>query len=119
MKRKTDEVGFSGNALGFGRTNPTQNLVESFPMKDGKMPGDSKYAYNPMNNPYVDRDARLNYTILHNGSTWLGKQLETYQGELITQAVRNIVKRVIICVSLWGNMMQIERIMMVICFIYG
>ena len=44
------------------------------------MPGDSKYAYNPMNNPYVDRDARLNYTILHNGSTWLGKQLETYQG---------------------------------------
>ena len=72
-----------------------------------------------MNNPYVDRDARLNYTILHNGSTWLGKQLRHIRGELITQAVRNIVKRVIICVSLWGNMMQIERIMMVICFIYG
>ena len=80
IETKNGPLGFSGNALGFGRTNPTQNLVESFPMKDGKMPGDSKYAYNPMNNPYVDRDARLNYTILHNGSTWLGKQLETYQG---------------------------------------
>lgn len=34
-------LGFSGNALGYGNTNPTQNLVESFLMKDGKTPGNS------------------------------------------------------------------------------
>lgn len=73
-------LGFTGSATGFGRTNPTENLVESFPMKDGKMPGDSqKYTYQE-NNPYINRDPRLDFTILHQGSSWLGKQLQTYFG---------------------------------------
>lgn len=74
-------LGFSGNSLGNGNTNPTQNLVESFPMKDGKMPGNSdKYAYNPMDDPFKDRDPRLDFTILHNGSRWLNATLETQVG---------------------------------------
>jgi hypothetical protein len=73
-------LGFTGNALGKGRTLPTQNLVDAFPMKDGKaIDESSKYTYDP-SKPYDNRDPRLNYTVLHNGSQWLGSVLQTYQG---------------------------------------
>ena len=75
-------LGFTGNALGNGRTTPSQNLVDAFPMLDGKMPGESsKYVYN-INDPYANRDPRLNKTILHNGSSWLGRTLDMTQGGL-------------------------------------
>ena len=85
-KNKTIELangplGFSGNSLGNGNTNPTQNLVESFPMKDGKMPGKSdKYVYNSVDDPFKDRDPRLDLTVLHHGSKWLNTTLETQVG---------------------------------------
>lgn len=73
-------LGFTGDALGKGRTLPTQNLVDAFPMKDGKAIGESsKYTYDPLK-PYDNRDPRLGYTVLHNGSMWLGSILQTYQG---------------------------------------
>ena len=73
-------LGFSGNALGNGRTNPTQNLVDAFLMRDGKLRGESeRYPYNTQT-PYVNRDPRLTLNILHNGSNWLGRVLETNQG---------------------------------------
>lgn len=72
-------LGFSANALGQGRTLPSQNLVEAFPMRDGKKIGEStKYAYT-INDQYANRDPRLDITVLHNGSNWLGRQLATYQ----------------------------------------
>ena len=73
-------LGFTGNALGNGRTTPSQNLVDAFPMLDGKMPGESnKYVYNA-NDPYANRDPRLNKTVLHHGSNWLGRVLDLTQG---------------------------------------
>mgnify|MGYP000888373921 CR=1 FL=1 len=73
-------LGFSGNKMGYGRTNPTQNLVDAFPMKDGKPIGQStKYVYDSQR-PYDNRDPRLDITVLHNGSHWLGIALQTYQG---------------------------------------
>ena len=40
-------LGFSGDNLGKGRTLPTQNLVDAFPMKDGMFAGQgSKYTLN-------------------------------------------------------------------------
>jgi len=73
-------LGFTGKALGGGRTNPTQNLVDAFLMKDGKMRGESsKYQYN-MQTPYLNRDPRLDLMVLHNGSSWLGTTLETNLG---------------------------------------
>lgn len=80
IERRNGPLGFSGNAQGDGRTNPTQNLVNAYLMKDGKMRGEStKYPYNPQR-PYDNRDPRLGIQILHNGANWLGKQLETNQG---------------------------------------
>ncbi|MBD5279217.1 MAG: RagB/SusD family nutrient uptake outer membrane protein [Bacteroides sp.] len=73
-------LGFTGNALGSGRTNPSQDLVDAFPMKDGKKIRQSeKYAYST-DNQYDNRDPRLNMTVLHNGSQWMGRTLVTYLG---------------------------------------
>ena len=73
-------LGLSGNSLGKGRTLPTQNLVDAFPMRDGKFPGKgSKYALDA-SNPYENRDPRLDYTVLHHGSLWLRTMLDTSIG---------------------------------------
>ncbi|MDD4992851.1 MAG: RagB/SusD family nutrient uptake outer membrane protein [Paludibacter sp.] len=74
-------VGFAGTNVGLGRTSPTQNLVDAFPMKDGKAIGDptSKYTYS-INKMYTNRDSRLDLTVLHNGSNWLSTSLQTFNG---------------------------------------
>ena len=60
--------GFSGTANSVGRTNPTQNLVDSYETING-LPIDQDPAYNAQN-PYANRDPRLEQTILHHGSIW-------------------------------------------------
>jgi hypothetical protein len=73
-------LGFTGSSLGNGRTNPTQNLVDAFLMRDGKMMGESeRYPYNGQR-PYDNRDPRLGQTIIYHGATWLGKVMETNLG---------------------------------------
>ncbi|WP_370567556.1 RagB/SusD family nutrient uptake outer membrane protein [Dysgonomonas sp. Marseille-P4677] len=73
--------GYSGNAKGNARTSPTQDLVNAFPMKDGKAIGQSsKYPYSFNASMYDNRDPRLDYTILHQGSHWLSSILATYEG---------------------------------------
>lgn len=72
-------LGLSGGKQGHGRTNPTQNLVDAFLMKDGKFIDDKGSAYNK-ERPYDNRDPRLEYTIIHNGSNWLGTTMQTWQG---------------------------------------
>lgn len=73
-------VGFNGVNLGNGRTSPTQNLVDAFPMLDGRSIADQNSKYNyTMAGMYVNRDPRLEKTILHNGSQWLNSTLETFQ----------------------------------------
>jgi hypothetical protein len=60
--------GFSGNVNSTGRTNPTQNLVDSYETSNG-LAIDKDPAYNPQN-PYANRDPRLEQTILRHGSIW-------------------------------------------------
>ncbi|TWR26660.1 RagB/SusD family nutrient uptake outer membrane protein [Mucilaginibacter achroorhodeus] len=55
-----------------GRLNalaPTQELVDSYLMTNGKKPGDAGSGYNE-NNPYVNRDPRLTYTIVYHNYQW-------------------------------------------------
>lgn len=55
---------------GSGKMNPSQNLVDAFPMIDGYPIGDSRSAYRyDANNPFTNRDPRLDTYIIHNGST--------------------------------------------------
>ncbi len=46
---------------------PYQGLVDAYPMKNGKAIGEEGSGYDPQN-PYANRDPRLDNTIIHDGS---------------------------------------------------
>jgi len=71
-------VGIS-SAIGGGITSPTQDLVNAFPMINGKAITDPTSGYNAAK-PYTDRDPRFAATILYNGTNWLTAPLATYNG---------------------------------------
>lgn len=54
---------------GKGRINPSQNLVDAFPMANGFPITDSRSGYNSQN-PYANRDPRLKAYILTDGDTY-------------------------------------------------
>lgn len=60
--------GYGANIHSSGRINPTQNLVDSYETLKG-LPIDKDPDYEDQN-PYVNRDPRLEQTILHQGSMW-------------------------------------------------
>jgi len=66
--------GFTGTITSTGRTNPTQNFVDCYETIKG-LPIDQDPTYDETN-PYVNRDPRLEQTILHQGSIWGDVQQE-------------------------------------------
>ncbi|MEI2273015.1 RagB/SusD family nutrient uptake outer membrane protein [Sphingobacterium sp. ML3W] len=68
---------------GWGGNTPYQNLVDAYQMKNGLAPlnedgtVNTASGYDP-NNPYVNRDPRFDATILHNGSMYRGRAVETF-----------------------------------------
>lgn len=64
---------------------PYHELVEAFPMKNGKAIDDPDSGYDP-EHPYDNRDPRMGYTIIYNGAKWIknkGEEAEpvyTYRG---------------------------------------
>jgi hypothetical protein len=58
---------FPPSLYGRGRVNPTQNLVDAFPMANGYPITDPASGYDPAN-PYVNRDPRLSKYIVLNES---------------------------------------------------
>ncbi|WP_159106026.1 RagB/SusD family nutrient uptake outer membrane protein [Leeuwenhoekiella sp. MAR_2009_132] len=63
---------------GWGGNLPTQNLVDSYDMIDGE-PQDESTLYDP-ENPYENLDPRFEQTIVHNGSTFRGREIELFEG---------------------------------------
>lgn len=59
---------FPPSILGGGQINPTQNLVDAFPMANGYPIDDPNSGYDDQN-PYANRDPRLSLYIVYNGST--------------------------------------------------
>lgn len=59
---------FPPSLYGTGYMNPSQNLVDAFPMTNGYPISDAAAGYDA-NNPYAGRDPRLGKYILYNGST--------------------------------------------------
>jgi len=57
----------SRGAVGNHGSYAYQDLVDAFPMKNGKAITDPQSGYDA-SNPYANRDPRLNYTIIHNES---------------------------------------------------
>ena len=63
-----------------GRTNPTQELVDAFEVRStGRLITDANSGYTATN-PYANRDPRLNFSIMYNGSTFKNKTVDTYVG---------------------------------------
>jgi hypothetical protein len=59
---------------------PTQNLVDAYEMKNGKPITDPTSGYDPQN-PYTNRDSRLDKSIVHQGTVYkAGVVIETYRG---------------------------------------
>lgn len=67
---------FPPTLFGNGRVNPSQNLVDAFPMANGLPITDPNSGYDPQN-PYANRDPRLELYIIHNGSKFKGATITT------------------------------------------
>lgn len=60
---------FPPTLYGNGRVNPSQNLVDAFPMNNGRPITDPNSGYDPQN-PYANRDSRLANTVVYHGMTF-------------------------------------------------
>ncbi|MBN2818053.1 MAG: RagB/SusD family nutrient uptake outer membrane protein [Bacteroidales bacterium] len=69
---------FMPSLWGNGRTNPSQQLVDAFPMKDG-YPITKSSLYDP-SNPYTSRDNRFGLSIIYNNASFGGKVAQIYVG---------------------------------------
>lgn len=63
-----------------GRTNPTQEMVDAFEMRTTGRPITDIASGYAATNPYANRDPRLNFAIMYNGSTFKGRTVDTYVG---------------------------------------
>ena len=77
-----EENNYPPSIYGRGRVNPTQNLVDAFPMANGYPITSDASGYDP-SDPYADRDPRLKEYILVNG------ELQGATGALINTAQDN------------------------------
>ncbi|MBL7698073.1 MAG: RagB/SusD family nutrient uptake outer membrane protein [Chitinophagaceae bacterium] len=70
----------------FGNSRPTQNLVDSYEMTNGKSITDPTSGYDP-GNPYENRDERFYGSVLYNGVEWRGVTIETFNDGLFGPGV--------------------------------
>jgi len=76
--RTLENQNFPPMFFGQGRTNPSQNLVDAYPLKNGFPITDTRSGYNPQN-PYVNRDNRFELSIYYNGKIFNSdRPLEIY-----------------------------------------
>ena len=77
QKNATQErENFPPTLYGNGRVNPSQNLVDAFPMRSGLPITDPASGYDPQN-PYANRDPRLADNIIYNGTTFRKAEIIT------------------------------------------
>ncbi|MDP2338183.1 MAG: RagB/SusD family nutrient uptake outer membrane protein [Bacteroidota bacterium] len=71
-----EKANFPPSLFGNGNVNPTQNLVDAFPMANGYPISHPLSLYNPAN-PYAGRDYRLALYIVYNGNKMSAKTITT------------------------------------------
>jgi hypothetical protein len=77
--RSRENDNFPPSLFGYGRINPTQNIVDAFPMLNGYPINHASSAYDPLH-PYANRDPRLNLYVICNGSSYKGTVIRTGVG---------------------------------------
>jgi len=80
VEKNNAPVGFT-SAGGKGATSPTQELVDAFPTDSGRSITDPASGYDP-DHPYDHRDPRMSLTVFYNGSLWLNRAVQIYDGGL-------------------------------------
>ena len=78
--RTLEAAHFPPSLYGNGRVNPTQNLVDAFPMANGYPITDITNSKYYPNKPYTGRDPRLALYIIYNGSTFKSTTITTGLG---------------------------------------
>lgn len=81
VEKDNAPIGYTDAVASNGLTSPTQELVDAYEMKNGKAITDPTSGYNPAN-PYTGRDPRFDKTIFYNGSDWVKRKVETFEGGL-------------------------------------
>jgi len=89
QRSQTSDVETSNAPVGYttpvsnGLTSPTQDLVDAFGMKNGLAITDAGSGYLP-NDPYKagTRDPRFYLTVFTNGTQWLRRPVQTFEGGL-------------------------------------
>jgi hypothetical protein len=76
---------------GNGRVNPSQNLVDAYPMKNGYPISDPASTFDAAN-PYSNRDPRLALHIIYNGSTFKATVINTQEDNAGTDATDGLNK---------------------------
>ena len=71
-----ESFNFPASYGGKGGLNPSQNLIDAYEMKDGTFFDWSNLSQ--ASQPYKNRDARLEATIITNGMIWQQKKVETW-----------------------------------------
>lgn len=74
-----EEQNYPPTLYGNGRINPSQNLVDAFPMRNGFPITDPRSGYDPQN-PYANRDPRLSDDIVYNGTIFKSGKPEIITG---------------------------------------
>jgi starch-binding outer membrane protein, SusD/RagB family len=70
---------FPPSLFGRGNTNPSQNLVDAFPMKNGYPINEQSSGFDP-DDPYTNRDPRLSKYIIYNGAKLKNQPINTFVG---------------------------------------
>jgi hypothetical protein len=84
-----EQANFPPTLFGNGRVNPSQNLVDAFPMANGYPITDPLSGYNAAN-PYAGRDPRLRNYIVVNGGSLSGKTIYTKSDAPTNDAVNQL-----------------------------
>jgi len=76
--RTWEQNNFPPSLFGYGRTNPSQNLVDAFPMRNGYPINHDLSGYD-LDNPYANRDLRLDDYIIYDGAVFKNEIINTYR----------------------------------------
>ncbi len=79
QQKSWEEENFPPSLFGNGRTNPSQNLVDAFPMVNGYPIGNPLSGYDA-GHPFLNRDPRLGQYVLYNQATLKSSSIKTYVG---------------------------------------
>ncbi|MBK5721686.1 RagB/SusD family nutrient uptake outer membrane protein [Dysgonomonas sp. Marseille-P4677] len=80
MGLSQEKSNYPPSLYGSGRINPTQNLVDAFPMANGYPISDASNSGYSSDNPYANRDPRLSNYIIYNGTKYGTSNTEIITG---------------------------------------